>query len=50
MFGESTRAVKRSTWTLLEACKEVSLEVNTLKTKYMVMSRHQNARKKITIY
>jgi hypothetical protein len=27
---------------LLEASKEVSLEVNTEKTKYAVMSRHQN--------
>jgi len=28
---------------LLDASREVSLEVNTEKTKYMVMSRHKNA-------
>jgi hypothetical protein len=29
--------------TLIEANKEVGLEVNTEKTKYMLLSRHQNA-------
>jgi hypothetical protein len=30
--------------TLIDASKEVGLEVNTEKTKYMLLSRHQNAR------
>jgi hypothetical protein len=29
--------------TLIDASKEVGLEVNTEKTKYMLLSRHQNA-------
>jgi hypothetical protein len=29
--------------TLTDASKEVGLEVNTEKTKYMLLSRHQNA-------
>jgi hypothetical protein len=28
---------------LIDASKEVGLEVNTEKTKYMLLSRHQNA-------
>jgi hypothetical protein len=29
--------------TLIDASKEVGLQVNTEKTKYMLLSRHQNA-------
>jgi hypothetical protein len=32
----------RITETVIEAGKEVGLEVNTEKTKYMLLSRHQN--------
>jgi len=35
--------IKKSTETLLEASREVGLEVNTEKIEYMFMSRHQNA-------
>jgi hypothetical protein len=35
--------IKKNTETLIDASKEVSLEVNTEKTKYMLLSRHQNA-------
>jgi hypothetical protein len=35
--------IKKSTETLIVASKEVSLEVNAEKTKYMLMSHHQNA-------
>jgi hypothetical protein len=35
--------LKKNAQTLIEASKEVGLEVNTEKTKYMLMSRHQNA-------
>jgi ribosomal protein S2 len=35
--------VKKNTQTLIDASKEVCLEVNTEKTKYMLLPRHQNA-------
>jgi hypothetical protein len=36
--------VKKNTETLIDASNEVSLEVNTEKTKYtLLLSRHQNA-------
>jgi hypothetical protein len=35
--------VKKNTEALLHASKEVGLEVNAEKTKYMFMSRHQTA-------
>jgi hypothetical protein len=44
MFHESTYTIKRNKEALLEAGREVGLEVNTGKTRYMVVSCHQNAR------
>jgi hypothetical protein len=35
--------IKRNIQTLIDASKEVGLEVNTEKTKNMLLSRHQNA-------
>jgi hypothetical protein len=35
--------IRKNTYALLKANREVSLEVNTQKTKYVVMSCHQNA-------
>jgi hypothetical protein len=35
----------RNIETLIDASKEVGLEVNVEKTKYMLLSHHQNARK-----
>jgi hypothetical protein len=35
--------VKKNRETLIDASKEVGLEVNAEKTKYMLLSRHQNA-------
>jgi hypothetical protein len=35
-------AVRKNTEALLEAGRVVGLEVNTEKTKYMVVSHHQN--------
>jgi hypothetical protein len=35
--------IKKNTQTSIDARKEVGLEVNTEKTKYMFLSRHQNA-------
>jgi hypothetical protein len=34
---------KKSIETVIDASKEVVLEVNAEKTKYMLLSRHQNA-------
>jgi hypothetical protein len=40
---DNINIVKKNTETLIDASKEVGLEVNTEKTKYMLLSRHQNA-------
>jgi hypothetical protein len=36
--------MKKNTETIIDARKEVGLEVNAEKTKYMLLSRHHNAR------
>jgi len=43
ILGGSTRAVKENAEALVVAAKKIGLEVNAAKTKYMVMSRDQNA-------
>jgi hypothetical protein len=35
-------AIKKNVQILIDASKEIGLEVNTEKTKYMLLSRHQN--------
>jgi hypothetical protein len=40
-----TNTLKKNTEALLEASREVGLEINTEKTWYMVVSSHQNAGK-----
>jgi hypothetical protein len=35
--------IKKNTQILIDASKEVGREVNTKKTKYMLLSHHQNA-------
>jgi sorting nexin-29 len=37
-----TTNIKKNTETLIDASKEVGLEINVEKTKYMLLSRHQN--------
>jgi hypothetical protein len=39
---KSINTARKSTKALLEASREVGLEVTTEKTKYMVVTRHQN--------
>jgi hypothetical protein len=41
--GDKIDTIKKNTQTLIDASKEVGLEVNTEKSKYMLLSRHQNA-------
>jgi hypothetical protein len=42
LLGDRTSTIKENTETLLEASRDVGLEKNTEKTKYMIMSHHQN--------
>ena len=43
MLGGSVHTIKENAEALVVASKEIGLEVNVDKTKYMVMSRDQNA-------
>jgi hypothetical protein len=42
LLGDNIDTIKKITETLIEAIKEVGLEVSTEKTKYMLLSRRQN--------
>jgi hypothetical protein len=42
-LGDNTDTINKNTQTLIDASKEVGLAVNVEKTKYMVVSRDQNA-------
>jgi hypothetical protein len=43
LLGDNIATINKSTQTLIDASKEVGLEVNVEKTKYMLVSRDQNA-------
>jgi hypothetical protein len=43
LLDDDIYTIKKNTQTLIDAGKEVDLEANTGKTKYMLLSRHQNA-------
>jgi hypothetical protein len=45
LLGDNIDTVNKNAETLIDASKEVGLEVNTEKTRYVLLSRHQNAGK-----
>jgi hypothetical protein len=49
ILGDNIDTIKKNTQTLIDASKEIGLEVNTEKTKYMLLSRHQNAGQNLDI-
>jgi hypothetical protein len=42
-LGDSVNTIKENTETLLEAIKDIGLEINAEETKYMIISRHPNS-------
>jgi hypothetical protein len=49
LLGENINIIKKNAESPLDASKEIGLEVNSEKTKYMFMSRHQTAGQSIYI-
>jgi hypothetical protein len=43
LLGDNIDTINKNTQTLIDASKQVGLEVNIEKTKYMLVSRDQNA-------
>jgi hypothetical protein len=43
LLGDSVNIIKENTETLLEASRDIGLEINAEKTKYMIRSRHLNS-------
>jgi hypothetical protein len=43
LLGDSVNTIKENSETLLEASRDIGLEINAQKTKYMIMSRHPNS-------
>jgi hypothetical protein len=41
-LGDNIDTIKKTTETLIDASKEVGLEINVEKSKFMLLSRHQN--------
>jgi hypothetical protein len=43
LLGDNIGTIKKNTTSLTDASKEVGLQINAEKTKYMLLSCHQNA-------
>jgi hypothetical protein len=43
VLGDNIGTIKKNAETLIDSSKEVGLEVNTEKSKYVLLSHHQNA-------
>jgi hypothetical protein len=43
LLGNSVNTIKENSETLLEASRDIGLEMNADKTKYMIMSHHLNS-------
>jgi hypothetical protein len=43
LLGDSVNTIKENSETLLEASRDIGLEINAEKTKYMIMSHHPNS-------
>jgi sorting nexin-29 len=43
LLGDSVNIIKENSETLLEASRDIGLEINAEKTKYMIMSRYPNS-------
>jgi hypothetical protein len=43
LLGDSVNIIKEKAETFLEASRDIGLEINAEKTKYMIMSRHPNS-------
>jgi hypothetical protein len=43
LLGDSVNTIKENSETLLEASRDIGLEINAEKTKYMIMSCHPNS-------
>jgi hypothetical protein len=42
-LGDSINTIKENKGTLLDASRDIGLEINAEKTKYMIMSRYPNS-------
>jgi hypothetical protein len=43
LLGDSVNTIKENSETLLQASRDIDLEINAEKTKYMIMSHHPNS-------